>query len=42
MNKVHYLIDDREKNGVGDFKGELIKFGSEQFQNWQSVLKYLL
>ena len=42
MNKGHYLIDDREKNGAGDFEGELIKFGSEQFQDWQSVLVYLL
>jgi hypothetical protein len=42
MNKGHYLIDDREKNSAIDFEGELIKFGSEQFQDWQSVLKYLL
>jgi 5'-nucleotidase len=42
MNKGHYLIDDREKNGAGDFEGELIRFGSEQFHDWQSVLKYLL
>ena len=42
MNKGHYLIDDREKNGAIHFEGELIKFGSEQFPDWQSVLKYLL
>jgi 5'(3')-deoxyribonucleotidase len=42
MNKGHYLIDDREKNGAGEFEGELIRFGSEKFLDWQAVLKYLL
>jgi 5'(3')-deoxyribonucleotidase len=42
MNKGHYLIDDREKNGAVDFEGELIRFGSQQFHNWQSILEYLL
>ena len=42
MNKGHYLIDDREKNGAIDFEGELIRFGSEKFKDWQTVLKYLL
>jgi len=41
MNKGHYLIDDREKNGAGDFEGELIRFGSEEFPDWQSVLVFL-
>ena len=36
-----YLIDDRGKNGTSDFAGEWIEFGSEQFPNWESVLKYL-
>ena len=36
-----YLIDDRGKNGTSEFAGEWIKFGSEQFPNWESVLKYL-
>jgi 5'-nucleotidase len=36
-----YLIDDRIANGVGDFKGEHIHFGSEKFPHWDSVLKYL-
>ena len=36
-------IDDRpHKNGAGDFKGELIHFGSKQFPNWETVLLYLL
>jgi guanosine-3',5'-bis(diphosphate) 3'-pyrophosphohydrolase len=42
MNKGHYLIDDREKNGAVNFDGELIRFGSAEFQDWQAVLKYLL
>ena len=37
-----YLIDDRGKNGASEFKGELIKFGSEKFPDWETVLKYLL
>ena len=36
-----YLIDDRGKNGTSEFAGEWIQFGSEQFPNWESVLKYL-
>ena len=37
-----YLIDDRGKHGTGEFAGEWIQFGSEQFPDWQSVLDYLL
>ena len=36
-----YLIDDRGKNGTSEFTGEWIQFGSEQFPDWESVLKYL-
>ena len=36
-----YLIDDRGKDGTSEFAGEWIKFGSEQFPGWESVLKYL-
>lgn len=36
-----YLIDDRVKNGVDDFKGEHIHFGTGTFTDWDSVLKYL-
>ena len=42
LNFGDYLIDDRLANGAGDFKGELIQFGSEQFKNWDDVLDYLL
>lgn len=36
-----YLIDDRTKNGAGEFTGELIHFGSEKFPDWDAVLKYI-
>lgn len=42
MNRGDYLIDDRLKNGAGEFNGELIRFGSDRFPNWQAVLDYLL
>lgn len=42
LNKGDFLIDDRIKNGAGEFEGEHIHFLSEQFPNWNSVLKYLI
>jgi len=35
-----YLIDDRGKNGTSEFSGKWIQFGSEEFPNWESVLKF--
>ncbi|MBE4779597.1 hypothetical protein J8A87_19560 [Vibrio parahaemolyticus] len=37
-----YLIDDRLANGAGEFEGELIRFGSEEFPDWESVTEYLI
>lgn len=37
-----YLIDDRTKNGAGEFTGEHIHFGTEKFPDWETVLKYLI
>lgn len=44
-----YLIDDRTKNGAGEFKGELLRFGWSyeekkwnEYPNWESILKKLL
>lgn len=44
-----YLIDDRIKNGAGEFKGELLKFGWDyenerwnKYPNWDSILEKLL
>jgi 5'-nucleotidase len=42
LNKGHYLIDDRVKNGAKNFEGELITFGSEKFPDWHCVIEYLL
>ena len=42
LNTGDYLIDDRDRNGVLDFKGELIKFGSERFPDWNSVVEFLI
>ena len=39
--KGDYLIDDRIKNGVDQFEGEHIHFGTDKFTDWDSVLKYL-
>lgn len=41
LNCGDYLVDDRDKNGADDFKGELIRFGSEPFLDWQKVTEYL-
>jgi 5'-nucleotidase len=42
LNKGDFLIDDREKNGADNFKGELILFGSEKFKDWNCIREYLL
>lgn len=42
LNKGDYLIDDRTKNGAGDFEGKHIHFLTSEFPDWDSVVKYLL
>ena len=42
LNDGDFLIDERTANGAGDFKGEHVKFLSEEFQNWDDVLNYLI
>ena len=42
LNAGDYLIDDRYANGAGNFKGELILFGSDDYPGWDEVLGYLL
>jgi len=44
-----YLIDDRTKNGAGEFSGELLQFGVNwetgiegPYPNWESILNHLL
>ena len=41
LNRGDYLIDDRTKNGAGEFQGELIQFGTSEFPDWRSILGYL-
>ena len=41
LNRGHYLIDDRTKNGAGEFEGEHIHFGTASFPDWPTVLTYL-
>ncbi len=42
LNFGHYLIDDRTKNGAGEFMGEHIHFGTDEFPDWHSVVTYLM
>ena len=42
LNIGDYLIDDRDQNGADQFTGELIRFGSDKFKDWNSVVEYLL
>jgi 5'(3')-deoxyribonucleotidase len=41
LNKGDFLIDDRDKNGASKFEGELIKFGSTKFPDWDVVMEYM-
>lgn len=42
LNRGHFLIDDREKNGASEFEGEHILFGSLMFPDLGAVTKYLI
>lgn len=42
LNAGDYLIDDRTKNGAGEFKGELIHFLTDQYPDWDSVFDHLV
>ena len=39
--KGDILIDDRPNNGAKDFEGTWIQFGTEEFPDWNSILKHL-
>ncbi len=41
LNRGHFIVDDRTKNGVDRFSGEHIHFGSKEFPNWGTVVAYL-
>ncbi len=42
LNIGDFLVDDSTKNGAGEFKGELIQFGTDKFPDWVAVKKYLM
>lgn len=42
LNRGHFLVDDRTRNGADRFEGELILFGSTEFPDWEAVRRYLL
>lgn len=42
LNRGSILIDDRTKNGAGEFQGQLIQFGTSKFPDWKSVLDELM
>lgn len=35
-----YIIDDRLRNGVAEFQGHHLHFGSEAIPDWKAVLKF--
>lgn len=37
----HYLVDDRLTRGAAEFEGTLILFGSEEYPDWPSVVRFL-
>lgn len=41
LNRSDFLIDDRTKNGVSEFAGEHIHFGTVVFPDWPAVVGYL-
>ena len=40
--KGDYLIDDMDGDGQANFEGEWIRFKSEKFPDWNSVINYLM
>jgi len=41
LNRGHFLVDDRTKNGVDKFEGEHIHFGTDKFPDWPAVVAHL-
>lgn len=40
LNHGAYIIDDRFRNGVSEFQGHHLHFGSEAIPDWKAVLKF--
>lgn len=41
LNIGHFLVDDRIRNGTGEFTGQHIHFGTEDYPDWETTLAYL-
>jgi 5'-nucleotidase len=41
LNAGDYIIDDRLHNGVSEFQGEHIHFGTDAFPDWETTITYL-
>lgn len=41
LNIGDFLVDDRTRNGAGEFRGKHIRFGSAEFPDWDVVVAYL-
>jgi hypothetical protein len=41
LNRGHFLVDDRTKNGAELFEGQHIHFGTAAYPNWATVTAYL-
>lgn len=42
LNRGDFLIDDRDNNGAAEFEGMLIRFGSKEFPDWETVKTYMI
>ena len=40
--KGDFLVDDYDKNGQEDFEGEFVRYGTEDFPDWNFITKYLI
>lgn len=39
--KGNFIVDDRDKQGVMEFEGEHLHFGTNKFPDWKAVVRYL-
>ena len=40
--KGHFLVDDQVEHGQSEFEGKHIHFGSDEFNDWDKVVTYLM